>query len=1323
METLCVGRGIAEISEFLMDVHRRLLLRPAARNEPVSSSHWLSCGFSREVDLASSQDPGDGGVSPEPPHKKPRIGVAMQHQASPGTSDSVSLRRSCAESVSTSCLNSEMSSSRRPASVGSTMKGKGKGKGKSKQKQDDPHGGMSSRLRSRKNEQSNGFISDGTNGAVKEPDEVNASADEESPKLQKKPPVFSKMDEELVRLIGQHLRGLGLESSAEELMRESGCRLEHPAAAKFRSHVMNGNWDQAQESLAAVGEFLANQEDLKKMQFLLLEQKYLELLETGKVHEALRCLQMELTPMNYNTPRVYQLTQFLMCASNQVLYTMAKWSGSEPKLSSRKSLMDNLQKFLPPSVMLPPDRLRQLVIQAVELQGSRCQYHNPIDDTYKNDVSLLTDHVCTSDDFPSRVIQNLTDHSDEVWFCVFSPDGKTLATGSKDTTIILWDVDVVEFKLTRRKVLEGHTYGVAFIAWSPDSHWLVACGTDDCSELWIWDARSGDLQRKISHSPDDSLTTAAFHACSKKFVAGGTKGQFYLCNLEGSLLDSWEGVRVRALWTRKDGKTVLAADTHHRIRAYIFEDPADYGVLREDHSIMSFTVHPNGQLALLNVSTQGVHLWDLETRCLVRKFRGVTQSYFTIYSCFGGYNHSYIASGSEDHKVYVWHVKRSEPLVVLCGHLRTVNCVSWNPVFPEMLVSASDDCTVKVWGPKYRARDDLEYKPANTTGVTMRLGIRVASPLCADETFVQSYPEEYDGSLDCVTLALACAFNRRGSLLAVGCNDGRLIIWDFITRGIAKVIMAHSHPLCALSWSRTGHKLLTAATDNSVCLWDVLTGDCEHRYRFPCPVLKIQFHPRNPYEFLVCPMRHPAILIDVSEDDHGPKREGNSFKKAVKGTEPKSRIDDPGNDEEIVDVGNVDEERQERAPSVSTRGEIYRKIPVVEDVDVGLAASYDHTGAYIFVGNGRGKVFIIENICAKDRKNAGKSSADPLVSIPSSSLAGASKYSEPADLCTPKLSKAALKVVWSFRASSQQTSAAAIRSIEFSRRGHDFLVNTADRVIRVYRTNKIMSLALHRPTSNIPEPSQRLQDLVNKTMWKKCCFSGDGEYICAGSARSHSLYFWEKSNGNLVKILHGTKGEVLLDVIWHPVRPIVCSISSGVVSIWAQNQVENWSAFSPEFKELDENVEYEERESEFDLNDEDRSPEVNVELQSEETEVDIIKVERITAFCSSDEDDDWDDKQLIFLPCTPDVEEPEESRPSLSTETATGDRRDDSSVVPPYLASGPGRKRTSVHDVNLDVEISKDAHPCLTGTKKERLAAGVKKFGKELRRKGKDRGK
>lgn len=44
------------------------------------------------------------------------------------------------------------------------------------------------------------------------------------------------------------------------------------------------------------------------MKFLLLEQKYLELLEDGKAFDALHCLRNELTPMKYDTDRVHELS-------------------------------------------------------------------------------------------------------------------------------------------------------------------------------------------------------------------------------------------------------------------------------------------------------------------------------------------------------------------------------------------------------------------------------------------------------------------------------------------------------------------------------------------------------------------------------------------------------------------------------------------------------------------------------------------------------------------------------------------------------------------------------------------------------------------------------------------------------------------------------------------------------------------------------------------------------------------------------------------------------------------------------------------------------
>lgn len=47
---------------------------------------------------------------------------------------------------------------------------------------------------------------------------------------------------------------------------------------------------------------------MQRMKFLLLQQKYLEYLEDGKVLEALQVLRAELTPLKYNMERIHNLS-------------------------------------------------------------------------------------------------------------------------------------------------------------------------------------------------------------------------------------------------------------------------------------------------------------------------------------------------------------------------------------------------------------------------------------------------------------------------------------------------------------------------------------------------------------------------------------------------------------------------------------------------------------------------------------------------------------------------------------------------------------------------------------------------------------------------------------------------------------------------------------------------------------------------------------------------------------------------------------------------------------------------------------------------------
>ena len=66
-------------------------------------------------------------------------------------------------------------------------------------------------------------------------------------------------------------------------------------------------------------------------------------------------------------------------------------------------------------------------------------------------------------------------------------------------------------------------------------------------QIFIWNVETGTLESKISNGSEDSLVTVSWSPDGRNLACGGTKGQFYQCDVKGNVLDSWEGVRVLCL--------------------------------------------------------------------------------------------------------------------------------------------------------------------------------------------------------------------------------------------------------------------------------------------------------------------------------------------------------------------------------------------------------------------------------------------------------------------------------------------------------------------------------------------------------------------------------------------------------------------------------------------------------------------------------------------------------------------------------------------------------------------------------------------------------
>ncbi|KAI7902312.1 WD40-repeat-containing domain protein [Cokeromyces recurvatus] len=504
-------------------------------------------------------------------------------------------------------------------------------------------------------------------------------------------------NEELVRLILQALLDLGYNNAATALETESGISLESSIILKFRSSILHGEWQVAESLLSQIPFISTN--NLPKVQFLIRQQKFLELLEKGETMQALYVLRTEITPLGQNTERLHLLTSLVLCSSIDDVMEQACWDGTQG--ASREQLLTEIQHFVDPTAMIPKQRLLYLINQSLEWQKRSCLYHNPRQD---NKFSLFSDHMCDKNQFPTTTIKVLRGHTDEIWHVAYSHDGHYLASVSKDKSCIIWDMKTFEAIQTFKSEVSG-----SYCAWSPDNTRLLVCGTD--FGIRLWDPFSGTLLHTFQ-SHRDQVTSCVWLPDNRHFISGACDKILCLWDADESTqpVTRWPVQRTTDMKITEDGKRFVTIGLDKCISVYDVDGLRITEIVKipEEGTITSLTLTKDGRYALVNVQdVQELHLWDLDEREIVHKYSGQKQITYIIRSTLGGHNESFVISGSEDNHVYIWSRDHGTLLEELEGHENTVNCVSWCPIEPMQFVSASDDHTIRVWGPNQNSMMDL----------------------------------------------------------------------------------------------------------------------------------------------------------------------------------------------------------------------------------------------------------------------------------------------------------------------------------------------------------------------------------------------------------------------------------------------------------------------------------------------------------------------------------------------------------------------------------------------------------------------------------------